>query len=409
VKVCGARKYRFIASDLRTSTTSNGAATGWDWSFTGVLGASATIDSGTVNSKVIIVSFSSNAAAVMGDSVKVRYSSNCGYSSWKVLKLSNTLLVPPAAPFSILATPLIINECGNRVYRYTAPALTAGSTNFAPATGYLWSFVGTLGNNAIIDSGTVNSGVIRVVYTSNSAAAYGDSVRVAYLSSCGVTANKSYKLTNSALNVPSLPTAITQTLVSNVCGARVYRYTAPALTSATATSPVTTGYSWTMPFGLVGATGVLDSGSLDGRVICVKFSSNAASSIGDSIKLAYVSGCGIGISRPEKLSIIARTGCPSLPIAVLRQTDEQIKSLNAVKVDITPNPSASQFKLKASSLESTYEQASAVVIDIHGRVVKTITFTTNETITFGNELVPGAYLVKVILGNEQKLIKVIKQ
>ena len=83
------------------------------------------------------------------------------------MKLSNTVLTVPAAPASITITPIAPNVCGARRYRYAAPALPAAGATTTAASGYVWAFVGTLGANATIDSGTVNSQVITVQPTSS--------------------------------------------------------------------------------------------------------------------------------------------------------------------------------------------------------------------------------------------------
>jgi hypothetical protein len=141
--------------------------------------------------------YASNAAALSTDSIKVRAWSGCGNSATKGFKLSNAALAVPAAPTAITITPLVTNVCGNRTYRYSAPALTTGSGTIAPATGWVWSFKGTLGLNAVIDSGDLTSQKLVVRYTSNAASGAGDSVKVYYTSLCGNSLAKAAKLSNS--------------------------------------------------------------------------------------------------------------------------------------------------------------------------------------------------------------------
>jgi hypothetical protein len=49
---------------------------------------------------------------------------------------------------------------------------------------------------------------------------------------------------------------------STTCGGRIFRYQAPGLTAATTLSGAATGYQWILPSGTIGATCILDSGSL---------------------------------------------------------------------------------------------------------------------------------------------------
>ena len=44
----------------------------------------------------------------------------------------------------------------------------------------------------------------------------------------------------------------------------------------------------------------------------------------------------------------------------------------------------------------------------NGRLIKTMTFSSDETIAFGNELRAGVYIVEIREGKEVKNVKVIK-
>jgi hypothetical protein len=198
--------------------------------------------------------------------------------------------------------------CGARKYRYSASALPVASTTVGAATGWLWTLAdGAVGSTGTIDSGSVNSQVIVVSYSSNAAAVAGDSIRVRFTSGCGLGAVKATKLTNTALSAPAAPASVTITLVSDNCGERVYRYAAPVFPAATTTVGLATGYLWNMPIGTVGSTGILDSADLTSRVIRIKYSSNAAAATGDSIKVMYTSACGNSPWKAQKLSNVATT------------------------------------------------------------------------------------------------------
>ena len=398
--VCGAKLYRYTApAVLPVATTTAGAATGYDWSFTGTLGANAVIDSGDATSRIIVVRFTSNAAAGAGDSVRVRYNSGCGYGPNKAAKLTNVATGVPAAPSAITITPVQTNVCGARIYRYAAPALPAATATLAAATGYEWSFAGTLGANATIDSGDINSRIIRVSYTSN-AAAGADSVRVRYSSSCGYSNNKASKLSNTALNPPAAPSAITITAVSaNTCGARVYRYAAPALPAATATTGAATGYVWSFT-GTLGANAVIDSGDAGSRVILVRYTSNVAAGAGDSVRVRYTSGCGLSANKASKLSNLALANCPppttkvSAPVAP------------SFGVNVYPNPSNGQFNVQLSG--ATSEVVNVRILDAQGRYIKAVRSAGNGVITLGSDLRAGSYLLEVRQGNNVKVTRVLK-
>ena len=400
--VCGNRVYRYTAPVLPAAAATTAAPTGYVWSFTG-LGTTASIDSGNVNSRVIVVSYTSNAAAATGDSVKVAYTSSCGNSLAKALKLTNTALTVPVAPASIVATSITTNVCGNRVYRYTAPVLPAATATAGAATGYVWSFKG-LGTTGVIDSGDVNSRIIVVRYTSNAAAATGDSVRVLYTSGCGNSLNRALKLTNAAITTPAAPASITITPVTiTVCGNRVYRYAAPALVGATATAGAATGWLWSFT-GTLGANAVIDSGDANSQVIRVKFTSNAAAATGDSVRVRYTSGCGNGLNKASKLSNTALANCPVVPANLPVTKVAPVRTDMNVKV--YPNPTTNNFNVQV--LSAGTEQSVVRVMDLQGRVLKTMNVSANETVNLGSDLRAGAYIVEVRQGNSVKTTRVLK-
>jgi hypothetical protein len=499
--VCGARKYRYTASALTAATTTAGAATGWVWSLPaeGTVGSTGTLDSGNVNAQTIVMTYTSNATAAAGDTIRVAYISACGLSVAKATKLTNTALNAPLEPATVTITPLVTNICGARKYRYTAAGLVASTTTATAATGWLWSLPaeGIVGSTGTLDSGSINSQTIVVVFSSNAAAIAGDSIRVRYTSGCGLGATKATKLTNTLLGAPLAPATITIATVSDICGARVYRYTAPALAIATTTAGAANGYLWHMPKGTLGLTGVLDSGSLASKVIKIRYSINAAALTGDSIKVAYTSACGNSPAKAQKLSNLAPTllaapatltGTTSICSAVGTSTSNRyiasavtgalsyvwtlpagavldsgsnglkikvrfltagdndsifvqavgtngcagakrvlklvttgcvtqlisrtnvpstIKtSIDPMQVNVYPNPTTNAFQLFVKS--PTASKITMRVLDVQGRLIKTISFNSDETIAFGNDLKSGVYMVEVREGNVVKTVRVVK-
>ena len=499
--ICGQRTYRCIMPLMPTATASNGAATGYLWTLTGNVAIYGVIDSGSLTSRIMVLKYTDNNATFVGDSIKAQYSSNCGYSNFRVTKFSVPKIQGPLAPSSITINTVSATACGNKIYRYIMPVLPTASSTNAAATGYKWEFTGILAATSIIDSGTINSRIIRIKFLNNNAASVGDSVRAYYLSSCGNGLVKAAKLTNTNLTAPTAPTSISISLVSDVCGARVYRYAAPALPLATTTAMAATGYEWSLPTGSAVATSAsLDSGDLNGanaRYIRLKFTNNAVAGANDSIRVRYTSGCGISAAKAQKLSNVAATtltasatltgttsicsivgtltssryttsavtgavsylwtlpsgavidsgsnglkikvryitagpndsiyvqavgtngcagakkvlklvttGCATLPTSkmgypMITMTEKLMEVL------VYPNPTTSTFQLfvKSSELSQTVK---ARVIDIQGRLIKTLTFNSNETIVFGNELKAGVYILEVCLGNKVKTVRVVK-
>jgi hypothetical protein len=498
--VCGARKYRYTASALTAATTTAGAATGWVWSLPaeGTVGSTGTLDSGNVNSQTIVMTYTSNAAAVAGDTIRVAYTSACGLSVAKATKLTNTSIDAPLAPATVTITPLVTNICGARKYRYTAAGLVASTTTATAAKGWLWSLPaeGTVGSTGVLDSGSINSQTIVVVYSSNAAAIAGDSIRVRYTSGCGLGAIKATKLTNSLLGAPLAPATVTIATVSDICGARVYRYTAPTLPIATTTAGAANGYLWLMPTGTLGLTGLLDSGLLTSKVIRIRYSSNVAAAV-DSIKVLYTSDCGNSPAKAQKLSNLAptllaasatltgttsicsvvgtatsnryiasavtgalsyawtlptgavldsgsnglkikvrfltagandsifvqavgtngcagakkvlklvTTGCVTQLISRTNVPSTIKMSIDPMKINVYPNPTTNAFQMFVKTPSTS--KITMRILDVQGRLIKTNSFNSDETIAFGNDLKSGVYMVEVREGNVLKTVRVVK-
>ena len=253
----------------------------------------------------------------------------------------------------------------------------------------------------MIDSGSVSSQVIRVRYTSNAASAAGDSVRVAYTNACHVGANKSVRLNNLVTAAPR-PASITITAVSpNACGARIYRYAAPALTVSNSTTASATGYQWSF-VGALSLYAVIDSGTVNSRVIRVRFTTNAAAGFTDSIRVRYNSSCGFGANRSARLTNTALTGCPppSSKLPVVAEPQQELA------VNVFPNPTPSTFNVVLKGKAN--EPVEVRVLDIQGRYLKTVRTAANQTLNLGADLRAGSYLIEVRQGNNVKTMKVLK-
>jgi hypothetical protein len=296
-------------------------------------------------------------------------------------------------PASIGIT-LVSDVCGSRVYRYSAPLLPNSTTNAMAATGYEW-FLPT--GSAVATSATLDSGVliganaryIKLKFTNNGAAANTDSIRLRYTSGCGNSATKAQKLSNLAISTLSSPATLTGT--TSICSI-VGTTTATRYTTSTLSGAIS--YLWTLPAGAI-----LDSGS-NGLKIKVRFITAGAN---DSI---YVQAVGAnGCAGAKKVLKLVTTNCITLPTSKFANSmEEKGKTLDAI---IYPNPTMSTFNLLVKSSKQS-KTVKARIIDSQGRQVKTLTFNSNEIVSFGNELRSGVYLVEVIDGDNVKILKVVK-
>jgi len=74
---------------------------------------------------------------------------------------------------------------------------------------------------------------------------------------------------------------------------------------------------------------------------------------------------------------------------------------------VTPNPSSGSFNLQVATASN--EKIEVIISDISGRVIKKLSTQKDQQLHFGNELQPGLYLVKVMQGSQQQIIKLVKQ
>jgi hypothetical protein len=175
---------------------------------------------------------------------------------------------------------------------------------------------------------------------------------------------------------------------------------------ATTTAGAASGYLWTTPFGTVGSTGTIDSGDVNSRIITVSYSSNAAASVGDSIKLRFTSACGNGSFKAQKLSNLAKSCFSSgNPIYTKQQSG---------KMEISPNPSDGNFRLKISNNNTGLADIKITIIDQLGNVVFTEMSKSNfgqydQRINLSQRIRPGVYWVRFETANESESKRIIIQ
>jgi len=404
--VCGNRIVRYTGAAPKAATTSTGASTGYAWVLpTGRLGSTCVLDSGSLSGQIIRVRYTDNSAASL-DTIRLAYTSDCGNSPQAKAAVALAALGVPAAP-TFTATVVVNNVCGARVIRYTASAAKAATTSTGASTGWAWVLpTGRLGSTCVLDSGSLSGQIIRIRYTDNSSA-FQDTVRVAYTSDCGNSLQAKAAVVLAALAAPAAPATVTQTLVSDVCYARTYRFAAANLVAATTTAGAATGWDWSFVGTLAGLGYTVDSGSLSSQVVRITFYSNGASATGDSAKVRYTSGCGFGAWKAQKLANVAKTGCPPPPTTKVNINQPSQTDADVLEASVFPNPTSSFFKLSVkSSVKNSLVQVR--ILDMQGREHKRENMMPGEVISLGSGLKAGTYFVEVLQGKKSKVVKLIK-
>jgi hypothetical protein len=398
--ICSGRTVLYEASALTSATATTVAATGYSWTLpTGAMGATCVLDSGSLSGRVIKVRYYSNSAS-SGDTVKVAYTSYCGYSEVARSVVVFGALNPPAAP-TVSATNVITNVCGGRVVRYTA-----STSSSSLATGYSWTLpTGAIGSTCVLDSGSLTGSgarVIKIRYISNAAASL-DTVKVSYTSDCGNSSPARSVVSLTAFNPPSAPGSVSIAIVKDSCGYRIYRYTAPALPTASTTNAAGTGWDWSF-VGNLYATAVVDSGSLTSRVVRIRYSNNAGAAAGDSAKVRFNSDCGYSSWKAQKLSNISKSCPATIAKAAPTATKTSGDGMDAV---IFPNPTGSTLKLQVKSAEIN-GLIHVRILDLQGREYSREVMMPSETLTLGSGLKAGSYAIELRQGKKTKVLHLTK-
>ncbi len=75
-------------------------------------------------------------------------------------------------------------------------------------------------------------------------------------------------------------------------------------------------------------------------------------------------------------------------------------------VSVLSNPSTSYFTVNISTQRT--EKITLQVMDISGKILNQVNSAKGGTLRFGEQLIPGMYLVEVRQGEQRKILKLIK-
>ena len=247
-----------------------------------------------------------------------------------------------------------------------------------PATGLTVDWYSAATNGTLLLSGSTS-------YTSPSITSTKSYYATARNATTTCISSTRATVTATVKSVLAAPSSLTgTTAICSIVGTAISsRYTATAVTGATS-------YTWTIPSGAV-----IDSGS-NGVRIKVRF---VTAGTNDSIYVQANNGC-LGAKRVLKLTT---TGCATTPLTKFAapQTESDLLSVN-----VFPNPSNSDFKLQVTGVGK--ELIKLTVMDIQGRVIKTLSATSSSITSFGDDLKSGIYLIEIRQGKSVKTVRVVK-
>ena len=321
--------------------------------------AGATIATGQ-GTTLISVNYTTGFTAL--DTLRVVTNNSCGTSPERKLTIKRN---SPAIPSVI--TGQTYGVCN-------ASGLPYSVTNVAGMT-YAWSFGTAFANVATGQGSNAITANFLSGYTT-------DKLSVSAGNACGLSPIRI--LTIRALT--ATPAAISG--ANTVCsGQSGVPYSISSLAGATA-------YTWSGPTGSHVSDGVKTSTANTLTTTATSVTVNYGTTAGN----LFVKGknaCGFGSNRTLAITF----NCLQRD----SKSSEVKAGLNPV---LSPNPSNSRFNLIAHS--SNREPVNVRVIDARGRVVYEVKSMPEQSITFGEELVSGLYLVEVSQGNVMKTIKAVK-
>lgn len=332
--------------------------------------AGVTIVSGQ-GTNSITVTFDNSFAT---SAITVNAQNGCGSSNTRSLTISRTL---PSTPGVIsgpanacMYMPSVANPQGvNATYRVTA------------LNGYSYTWVLPSGVSLVSQYNDNNDNVAEVSiagsYTSGN-------IGVKATNGCGESAVRYFTLRK---NMPSTPSGIDVQATQDECPNRVYKY------SLTAMPAQATSVEWTVPAG-----GTITSGQ---GTVTITVSYADMSIVGNVTAVAN-NGCGNSAVRSIKVKLPECSFAErNVPAGTISGVETEV-----LEAGIFPNPSANEFRMKVKG--AAKEKMTIRVYDVTGRAYDNITANPGETISFGNRLKPGTYMVEVISGTQRTVTRIVK-
>lgn len=340
------------------------SATSYAWN----VPAGVTITENTGTS--IKVTFGS---AFVTSAITVTAVNGCGASGTRSITVNRSLPSTPGIISGPTNTCLLIPSAGLPAGENGIYSVTRSAANLV----YNWTV--PAGAEIVNHTSTETQDIIEVKFTS----AYNTgNISVVAETNCGTSQAREIKL--SKLN-PSAPGVIIEERIGN-CPDRTFTY---SLTSA----PGGSNYvQWTVPTG-----GTIVSGQ--GTTSITVTYDNVG--ISGNVTVAGLNGCRASSTRTLAVKVAS---CTEVPAGKSGNLDNIFveESSNS----IYPNPSTSSFSLKITGTVKGNVQVN--IYDLTGRKHQSLRMNASETVSFGQNLKPGTYMVEVINGNSRKVSKIVK-
>ncbi len=364
--------YLGTATEVMYSIAPVAAASGYQW--TVPAGVTITENNGTS----IKVTFATNFVTSV---ISIRSINNCGTSAARSITVRR---VSPATPGLVTGVsnacvfiPSVSNPSGI-IARYSVPKREDITT-------YNWTV--PAGTSIVLHGSTDTTDYIDVQFT----AGYSNgNITVSGSNNCGNSSTpRIFKL--SRIN-PNKPGNILTTIIQT-CPERIIRYSIDELPSNAG------GLLWDHYFSQEGVNVVSGQGTLE-----YTLSFPPTANLG-GIFVSGVNGC--AISGPRNITVNLRPCAGSLP----REGNEDHKKeailfTSNLQVDVSPNPTTAFFNININS--GSKVPVTCQLMDISGRILKTMQPMPGRSFRAGDGLRPGTYLLQTIQGKTRVMTKLVK-
>jgi len=289
-------------------------------------------------------------------------------------------LLPPT-PSTITANTGNFYPCPTNTVQYNVTSPAATTTQSSNAV-YRW----TRPANTTVTASNADSSVITIRYESNYA---GGSLSVKCQTACGV---KGTAKTQALAYTPPTPTGISASSGSyNVCIGSQVSFTCVDAAVCGCQTPITM-HRWTRPNFTSITSATADSGTIS-LLIQTGFT-------GGNVTAKCQSPCGVlGTAKAQALT---HTACPS----GTKNVNSNTVTTGSFEVNIFPNPTKSIFKLQLSS--TSREIFTIKVLDVQGRLIKSLVVLASEINNIGDDLKSGVYMFEITQGKEKKTVRGVK-
>ena len=343
----------------------SGAATSYIWTAQNSTTNISHPNGTGVNDTTIAITF---ASGFTSSNVSVQAVNACGVSNSRTYAVT---LAIPSQP-SLISGPT--NVCAN------IGESGSNSSYFVNAVAAVETYTWTLPQGAFNVSGQ-GTNAISFRYP---AGFTNGTISVIAANGCGSSSSRSLSVSRL---LPATPGNI-DVINTVACPNRTYTYTIASMPSNA------TSLLWTIP-----ASGTLLSGQGTTSITV----SYPGSLINGKVTVKAIANCAISATREVNVKL---PPCPQGSTGNPLTKGINTVSTGNLEVKLYPNPTINNFNMQV--LTGNEKEVRVRIMDVQGRMIKSLIAIPYQTINIGNDLKPGVYMVELKQGNEVKTERVVK-